>query len=144
MKELTIYLAGAMSNLKKSEYNGWRIKLSNELKRVSNAKLNIINPADYFEFNDCKHLQKEIMQFDLNMVRQSDIVIVNTVGIDNSIGTAIEVYEAHKLNIPVIAFTENGIIHTNMHPWINECISTREMDFYDVIRYVEDFYMIRY
>ena len=100
------------------------------------------------------HTDKEIMQFDLNMVRQSDIVIANINGINESIGTAIEVYEANRLNIPVIAYANvpeilehkrNNVIFDKIHPWIKECLATNLM-FHadDVVQYVKDFYMVRY
>lgn len=38
--------------------------------------------------------EQEVMKFDLNLVRGSDIVIVNINGLNTSIGSVIEVYEA--------------------------------------------------
>lgn len=90
-----------------------------------------------------RHLEKEVMQFDLNMVRQSDIVIVNVGGISESIGTAIELYEANRLDIPVIAYTE-GDVNNNIHPWIENCLSTVQMNRSELITYIIDFYMDRY
>lgn len=84
------------------------------------------------------------MQFDLNMVRQSDIVIANVDGISDSIGTAIEVYEANRLNIPVIAYTYSGVVNDTIHPWTQECLSTVQMTTYELIDYVRDYYMVRY
>lgn len=83
--KLTIYLAGKMSGLSKEEYTKWRNIISDELIEVAHligAKIQVINPAEYFDFEKMdRHLEKEVMQFDLNMVRQSDIVIVNVGGI---------------------------------------------------------------
>lgn len=152
--KLTIYLAGKMSGLSKEEYTKWRNIISDELIEVAHligAKIQVINPAEYFDFEKMdRHLEKEVMQFDLNMVRQSDIVIVNVGGISESIGTAIEVYEANRLNIPVIAYSDvldakKGDIFDKIHPWIKECLATKLM-FHadDVVQYVKDFYMVRY
>lgn len=44
------------------------------------------------------------MQFDLMKVKSSDIVIVNLNGLNASIGSCIECYEAWKKDIPVLAF----------------------------------------
>lgn len=146
--KLTIYLAGRMSGLSKEDYNGWREKLSDELRACANvldARIQVINPADYFDFNNMeRHLEKEVMQFDLNMVRQSDIVIANVDGISKSIGTAIELYEANRSNIPVISYTECGIVNDDIHPWIENCLSTVQMNRNELITYIRDFYMERY
>lgn len=156
--KLTIYLAGRMGGLTKTEYNTWREMLKKKLEIVAeccNSMIQVINPADYFDFDNMEdHTDKEIMQFDLNMVRQSDIVIANINGINESIGTAIEVYEANRLNIPVIAYANvpeilehkrNNAIFDKTHPWIKECLATNLM-FHadDVVQYVKDFYMVRY
>lgn len=146
--KLTIYLAGKMSALTKDEYMKWRGLLTSELSDTANingANIQIINPATYFDFDNMdRHLEKEAMQFDLNMVRQSDIVIANVDGISDSIGTAIEVYEANRLNIPVIAYTYSGVVNDTIHPWIQECLSTVQMTTYELIDYVRDYYMVRY
>lgn len=146
--KLTIYLAGKMSDLTKDEYMKWRGLLTSELSDTANingANIQIINPATYFDFDNMdRHLEKEAMQFDLNMVRQSDIVIANVDGISDSIGTAIEVYEANRLNIPVIAYTYSGVVNDTIHPWIQECLSTVQMTVYELIDYVRDYYMVRY
>ena len=145
--KLTIYLAGKMSGLSKEEYTKWRNIISDELigtAHLIGAKIQVINPAEYFDFENMDiHLEKEVMQFDLNMVRQSDIVIVNVGGISESIGTAIELYEANRLDIPVIAYTE-GNVNNNIHPWIEYCISTVQMRKDELINYIRDFYMVRY
>lgn len=126
----------------------WRDLLTIELTDTANingADIQIINPATYFDFDNMdRHLEKEAMQFDLNIVRQSDIVIANVDGISDSIGTAIEVYEANWLNIPVIAYTYSGVVNDTIHPWIQECLSTVQMTTYELIDYVRDYYMVRY
>ena len=145
--KLTIYLAGKMSGLSKEEYTKWRNIISDELigaAHLIGAKIQVINPAEYFDFENMdRHLEKEVMQFDLNMVRQSDIVIVNVGSISESIGTAIELYESNRLNIPVIAYTE-GDVNNNIHPWIEYCFSTVQMSKDELIDYIRDFYMVRY
>ena len=152
--KLTIYLAGRMGGLTKTEYNTWREVLRKKLEIAAeccNSIIQVINPADYFYFDNMEgHTDKEIMQFDLNMVRQSGIVIANVNGINESIGTSIEVYEANRLNIPVIAYSDvldakKGDIFDKIHPWIKECLATKLM-FHadDVVQYVKDFYMVRY
>lgn len=145
--KLTIYLAGKMSGLCKNDYCKWRSELSDVLMGKAylvGSRIQIINPADYFDFDNMdRHLEKEVMQFDLNMVRQSDVVIVNVSGVSSSIGTAIELYEANRLDIPVIAYTEGGVAD-DIHPWIENCFSTVQMNKDELVDYIWDFYMVRY
>lgn len=145
--KLTIYLAGKMSGLNKNDYCKWRSELRDALIDKSflvGSSIQIINPTDYFDFDDMdRHLEKEVMQFDLNMVRQSDIVIVNVSGVSSSIGTAIELYEANRLNIPVIAYTDGDVVD-DIHPWIENCFSTVQMNKDELVDYIHDFYMVRY
>lgn len=145
--KLTIYLAGKMSGLCKNDYCVWRSELTNALMIKScllDSSIQVINPSDYFDFDNMdRHLEKEVMQFDLNMVRQSDIVIVNVNGVSSSIGTAIELYEANLLNIPVIAYTEGDVVD-DIHPWIENCFSTVQMNKDELVDYIRDFYMVRY
>lgn len=145
--KLTIYLAGKMSGLCKNDYCRWRSELTNALMIKAcllDSSIQVINPSDYFDFDNMdRHLEKEVMQFDLNMVRQSDIVIVNVNGVSSSIGTAIELYEANQLNIPVIAYTEGDVVD-DIHPWIENCFSTVQMNKDELVDYIHDFYMVRY
>lgn len=105
---LTIYLAGKMGGLNKNEMTKWRKFVSTELDRYSDAanyKVNVISPCDYFNFDEQRHQnEQEVMKFDLGLVHSSDIVVVNTNGLNSSIGSAIEIYEAWKSDIPVIAY----------------------------------------
>ena len=60
--KLTIYLAGKMSGLDKEEYNGWRKSITEDLiayARSCGSNVQVINPADYFDFDDMeRHLEK--------------------------------------------------------------------------------------
>ena len=52
------------------------------------------------------------------------------------------VYRDYVL-IPVIAYTE-GDVNNNIHPWIENCLSTVQMNRSELITYIIDFYMDRY
>ena len=113
MKELTIYEAGKMSGLDLQQMLTWRIELTKELEDIAEmvgVKVNAVNPVNYFNFVQKRHqTESEIMKFDLSKVKQSDIVIVNMDGLNTSIGTCIELYEAYKREIPVLAFGSNKL-----------------------------------
>lgn len=141
---LTIYLAGKMSGLSDSEMRQWRNLLKSELEKYSNManyKTNVVSPCDYFNFNEQRYQnEQEIMKFDLSLVKNSDIVIVNTNGLNSSIGSIIEVYEAWKNDIPVIAYDENGDYKT-IHSWLKCCITRADSCVIDICEYIKDFYM---
>ena len=141
---LTIYLAGKMSGLSDSEMRQWRNLLKSELEKYSdmaNYKTNIVSPCDYFNFEEQRYQsEQEIMKFDLSLVKNSDIVIVNTNGLSSSIGSIIEVYEAWKNDIPVIAYDENGDYKT-IHSWLKCCITRADSCVIDICEYIKDFYM---
>lgn len=145
MNKLTIYLAGKMSGLKFEEMNGWRIIVKQQLRKVSMCTelntLKIINPVDYFNFEEKRYKSElEVMKYDLARVRNSDLIIVNLAGLDTSIGTIIECYEAYSLNIPILAFGSNED-YEKLHPWIKCCITRYDDSYEECVEYVRDFYM---
>lgn len=143
--KLQIYLAGRMSGISFEESNAWReeIKLKILTKSmITNCDTAIINPVDFYNFKEIRHQNElEIMKFDLAKVMNSDIVIVNMDGLNESIGSCIECYEAYKCGIPVLAFGKNELF-MSLHPWIKNCITRHEETDNDVVNYIRDFYMI--
>lgn len=144
MKELTIYEAGKMSGLGLQQMITWRIELTKELEDVAEivgVKINAVNPVNYFNFVQKRHqTESEIMKFDLSKVKHSDIVVVNMDGLNTSIGTCIELYEAYKKEIPVLAFGSNEL-YEELHPWIQCCITRHDETYKDTVNYIKDFYM---
>lgn len=143
-RNIKIYLAGAMQNCKSfAEMNQWRKRLKGSLEKCGSyysVNLTVINPVEFYNFEEKKHQNnREVMQFDLTHVKSSDIIIVNLQGLNTSIGTCIELYEAYKKEIPVIAFGSNDI-YQNLHPWIKEYITRVEKSEDYVVSYIRDFY----
>lgn len=147
-KRLKIYAAGAMSGLSLDEMIEWRERVRSLLNKCSELKENpeyeidFINPAKYYntEINNHK-TEKEAFIWDLNHVRTSDIIVVNLNGLNTSIGTSIEIYEAWKNNIPIVAFG-NDEIYKDIHPWLKECITRVDSNEISLCNYIYDFYMI--
>ena len=144
MKELTIYEAGKMSGLDLQQMLTWRIELTKELEDIAEMvgiKVNAVNPVNYFNFVQKRHqTESEIMKFDLSKVKQSDIVIVNMDGLNTSIGTCIELYEAYKREIPVLAFGSNEL-YEELHPWVQCCITRHDKTYKETVNYIKEFYM---
>lgn len=84
MREYNIYLAGGMGKFGKEHFdegNKWRVGCKRLLEDFScDYKVKVCNPNDYFNFLDEPRKyesEREIMEFDLNKVRNSDLVIIN-------------------------------------------------------------------
>lgn len=144
MKTLKIYLAGAMSGLTYEQMNEWRKSIKKRmlfLSDIYSCPTIIINPVSYYNFRTPRHQnEREVMQYDLTHVRTSNIIVVNLSGLNNSIGSCIELYEAYKNDIPVISFGSQED-YEKLHPWIKECITRNEKTIEGVENYIGDFYM---
>jgi nucleoside 2-deoxyribosyltransferase len=131
---MTVYLCGKMSNLSFNEMNTWR-KVAKQYLENNNVKA--INPVTFYNTvttDPSTYSEHEVMEFDLQAVRHSDVLLVNEN--ENSIGTAIEMHEAKLHHIPIVAFS----INKNLHPWIKlmndvECKNMQEAIFYILTYY---------
>lgn len=145
MKKPIIYLAGKMSNLSVEEMTLWRNEFKFKFKdRYLNEDIsnpfNIVSPTDFYSFEEKKHkTEREIMDYDLFIVKHSALVVVN-LDYPNSLGTAIELYEANKhCGIPVIGFGT-----TINHSWIEECLNVKFETMDEAIKYILEFYVPHY
>lgn len=139
-----IYLAGALTAIDFDEANEWRENIKKEIESLlfysKETQWEIINPIKLYNYNTMRHkTEKEVMQYDLNHVKSSDLIIVNLKDINTSIGTAIELYVAAQLNIPVLAFG-NDKEYRDTHAWIKECISRCDNSMGELLEYISEFY----
>ena len=141
MESVKIYLAGGMSGVSFDEQIKWR-------KQVKDAVLYgcyeyaykplFFLPPTYYNLEEQNHnTEREVIEFDLNRLRNSDLVIVNF-NAPNSIGTAIELAIAYERRIPVIGINENNM---EIHPWLNECVTRMCYNMREAIRHVVDYYL---
>ncbi len=141
MTKMKAYLAGKMSGLTFEEMNNWRVEASKMLIEKSNNRIHVINPCSYYNFQMDKdtYTEKEVMKFDLNMVKQSNIILVNLKHPD-TIGTAIELFGSSEIwDIPVIGFGET--IKYPCHPWMKLCLTKECKVLEDAVDYIIDFYL---
>lgn len=146
MNKLKVYEAGKMSGLSFEEMNTWRQNLKTQLllaAEISGCKIQVINPVDYFNFKEKKYQSEaEVMEYDLSHVITSDVIVVNLDGLSTSDGTKIELHDAKYHNkIPVIALGDRKL-YENLHPWVKENITRVEESMEDVVRYIQEFYMV--
>lgn len=143
MWKKTIYVSGRMSGIPHEEVIKKRKEVVDSLKeliRIRCVGWEVVNPAFFYNYQDDAHKsEKEIMQFELNLVRNSNLVVVDIEDVNKSIGSCIEVYEAYKNNIPVIAYGSSES-WKNVHPWIKECVSRWEEKLLDACVYINDYY----
>jgi nucleoside 2-deoxyribosyltransferase len=137
MNKPKIYLAGKMAGLTFEEMNTWRQQITNMLQYNTDKPLHIENPCDYYNFERDRstYTDKEVKEFDLWLVKNCDLVIVN-LDFPDSIGTAIELHMASEWKIPVIGFGK-----TEVHPWMELCLTKRCKTMLDAVEYVIDFYL---
>ena len=78
------------------------------------------------------------MEFDLNLVRHSDLIIINFNDV-YSLGSMAELAIAYERRIPVIGL---NIDRQTLHPW-QECMCNRIFnDIDEMLDYIEDFYLV--
>ncbi len=137
MRKFKCYLAGALSGLTTEQANTWRLKAS-QLLYETGYPIMVVNPVNFYNFDvdPTTYTEREVMDFDLYQVRDSDLILVN-LDFPNSIGTAIEMFYAHDiLKIPVVSF---GTMQN--HPWIQCCVNKHCETLEEAVEYIQDFYL---
>lgn len=145
MKNYQIYLAGGMQKFGKEKFeegNKWRTICKRNLEEdvYTEYMVKVINPNDYFSFikEPSKHrTEREIMEFDLNKVRNSDLIIINFNDM-YSLGSMAELAIAYEKRIPVIGL---DIEKQKLHPWQVEMCNRIFDNINDMLEYVEEFYL---
>lgn len=125
----------------------WRNDAKKYVKKLYD-NLIIISPTDFYEIGKNYHKKEsETMRFDLRMVRETDIVLVNLRDLHNSLGTSDEILYAFISGKPVIGFIEDKEEVKNIHPWKIEQIDrieTGEDAMEHAIDYIYRYYVDRY
>lgn len=140
METVRIYLSGGMGNLSFEEQSRWRQRVQDAIKFNYDCEKKAIffNPVDYYNFEEERHKsEKEIFEFDLYNLRNSDLLIVNF-NDEKSIGTAMELILAKELNIPVIGLNKDK---KELHPWLVECCTRICDDIRECVSHVVEFYL---
>lgn len=139
METVKIYLSGGMGNLDWEEQSVWRSKVIEEIKNRDREKsVNFFNPVNYYNFKEKRQkTEYEVMEFDLNALRHSDLILVNF-NDPNSLGTCAELAIAYEMKIPIVGVNENG---HKLHPWL-ECFCGRICDnLEEAVSYIVEFYL---
>lgn len=140
METIKIYLSGGMGNLSFEEQSKWRKNIQDAIKFNYDCEKKPIffNPVDYFNFEEVRYQnQREVMEFDLNGLRHSDLVIVNF-NDPASLGTCAELAVAYEMKIPIVGINKDG---KELHPWLIEFTSRMCSSLKEAAEYVVDFYL---
>ena len=148
MDTIKIYLSGGMGAFGKEHFdesNEWRIKCTKLFRILYNTNDSYtypktFNPNDYFNFtqeDDPKYeSQREVMEFDLYNLKNSNLLIVNF-NDPKSLGTMSEMAIAYDRNIPIYGINLNNI---ELHPWQKE-MCNRVFDSIDkAVNYIWEMY----
>lgn len=104
----------------------WREDVKQYVEKIYDD-ITLVLPTDFYQIGKNYHKSEtEVMRFDLRMVRESDIVLVNLKDLHNSLGTSDEILYAFIKGKPVIGFLEDEVDYENVHPWKIEQIDRIE------------------
>lgn len=140
---MKIYLAGGMSGLSYDEQMQWRRDfVANLMERLGGrANFEVTIPPYYYTtaYPEVKvqDNEREAMEFLLNRLRHSDLVVVNF-NAPQSIGTAMEIAIAKELRIPIIGIKPEN---TELHPWLTESCIKMFTDASWAVEHVRDYYL---
>lgn len=129
-----------MSALSFEEQSKWRNQIRDAIKYNYECEKQpvIFDPVKYFNFTEKRHQsEREVMEFDLNAVRNSDLVIVNF-NDPSSLGTCAELAVAYEMKIPIVGINKDS---QELHPWL-ECFCNRMCSsLKEAVEYVWEFYL---
>lgn len=143
MERFDIYLIGGMTKFGKDNFdegNRWRLYLQEKLENYNSSyNIKLINPNDYYNFLDDSNYdsQREVMEFDLHKIRNSDLCICNFNDV-GSLGSMAEIAIAYDRRIPVIGLCENN---EKLHPWQEEMITKKFTNIEELALYVIKYYL---
>ena len=141
METVKIYLSGGMTGINFEEQSKWRQQIQDAIRFGDydyTKKPVFFNPVQYYNFEEVRHKsEREAMEFDLNGLRKSDLVIVNFNN-PKSIGTAMELMLAKERNIPIIGWNPSG---EPLHPWLTECVIRMCDNLREVVEHTVEFYL---
>lgn len=130
-----------MGNLSFEEQSRWRRQIVDAIKFGGydyQKKPVFFNPVDYYNFEEARHkTEREAMEFDLNALRKSDLIVVNF-NDPSSLGTCAELSIGYEMKIPIIGINKDN---HKLHPWLIEFTGRMCTSLKEAVEYVVDFYL---
>lgn len=130
-----------MAGVSWEEQTKWRRQVMDAIKYNDyhyNKKPVFFDPTRFYNLKEKQQKsEREVMEFDLYNLRNSDLVIVN-VNNQWSLGTMSELILAKEYRIPVIGWNSSG---EELHPWLVECITRMCDNLREAVEHTVDFYL---
>lgn len=139
MEKLKVYLAGSCKNSTDGG-RSYRKEIEKKLALIADLtekKIECFNPTKYFSYEENKHKsEKQIMDYFLFRLKNSDIVLVNCNDTNSSCGTCMEVMYAREHDIPIIGYGDKDI-----YPWVEVSCQVVFETLMEALDYIEDYYL---
>lgn len=121
MKTYKIFTSGRMSGLAYDRQNGWQRRIEDLIKNRTDKSVVFVHPPMFYQYEE-NNPQNDIesMNWEMNQLIDSDVLIVDLNDISYSIGTHIKLGIAaavNKIALKNIFIVGVGKPDTN-HPWI--------------------------
>ena len=139
MKTYKIFTAGKMGELPYDQQLAWRWEIEDMIREATLASVVFVHPPMFYQYNK-KDPENDIesMNWEINQLIDSDIVIVDLRTISGSIGTHMElgviaaVNKVLPKNIYVVGFGKPDI----ENPWIENGVFHSEETAADAVDYI--------
>lgn len=147
MKEFKLYTCGKMSGISYEKQMKWRNDIEMLIRSAydGNAKLTFIHPPLFFNYDNIYHkTEREILEWEMKQLHDSDIVIVDFDGIESTTGSHMELGAVQGINrfgdryIYVVGIGDEN----NIHPWIRETCIRIEKNYSDAANYIKEYLLI--
>ena len=147
MKEIKIYTCGKMSGTSFEKQMEWRKNLETLVREKydGNDAIKFIHPPLYFNYEHTQHkTEREILDWEMKQLHDSDIVVVDFDGIDTTTGSHMELGAVQGINrfgdkyIYVVGVGKEE----DLHPWIKETCIRIEDTFPDIAQYIVEYLLI--
>lgn len=142
---IKIYTAGKMSGIPFDDQMKWRKEFEGCLRNHTDKALTFIHPPLYYNYDHLNHkTEAEIKEWELNQLRECDIVIVNLKDVNTTVGTHFELGFINALNILgnkhvyVIGIGNEN----NIHPWIELSMFREEPNIESACEYITEYLLI--
>lgn len=135
-----------MAGLTYEEQMRWRYKIEALIKSKTSRQITFVHPPVFYTYDNHFHQsEREVKDWDINQVRDSDIVIVNLDGVNSSVGTHYELSLIDAINSfgnKHIYLIGIGKSEEPIHPWIQCSLHRHEEDFEDAADYIIGYLLI--
>lgn len=145
MKNFKIYTCGRMHGIPYAKQMIWRKELQFAIECRTKQNVTFIHPPEFYGYHEKLHKsEQEVMNWEMQQICDSDIVVVNLDEIESSVGSHMELGVACGANlssgkhINIVSFGNEE----NIHPWLSLCSLRHEDNVNDLADYIATYLLI--